>query len=230
MPRTTNTTPVISRSPIARSSVSGPGLLPVASAEREGEQGQGLSISDALDAYKIYNKFSGGGSNLVTAGNPSGAAPGSLSNTGLLASKGGLSAVPGGAGYGTAAGGAAHSAGVAAVPGGLSNAAVSGGGSSLLGGSGSGLMGGKGAGGSSGGMMGGMGAAALPLAVFGIPYMWARSEEAKHDKQLAKLRAELGPEEVARRNAVAREEQTGRQQAEAEEAEKLRKLQESDSE
>ena len=194
--RATNTVPVISRSPIARSSAMRPGLLPMANAQRDDQQ---LSFSDALDAYKIYNQFSG-----------------SPSSTGLLSSKGGLSAVPGGSGYGTAAGGAAHNAGVAAVPGGLSNASVGS----------SGLTGGKG----SGGMMGGMSSAALPLAVFGIPYMWARREEAKHDKQLAKLRAELGPEEVARRNAVAREQVAEQQRREGEEEARRRKLQESDSE
>lgn len=65
---------------------------------------------------------------------------------------------------------------------------------------------------------GGAGAGAMsamgPLALFGAGMYLALSESGKHDKQLKKLRAELGPEEIARRNAKARADAVARDKRE----------------
>lgn len=113
---------------------------------------------------------------------------------------GGLMAVPGGAGYGTAAGGAAHSAGVMAVPGGLSNAAVTGGASS---GTGSGFLGGMFGGGGGGGMAG-LGMAALPLAIFAGGMYGAYEANEARDDRLAEWR-NRDPEGYAKEMAIRKE-------------------------
>lgn len=79
-------------------------------AQQQGQRQQQMNLKQAKDAWDMYQRYQslfGGGT-----------AP---------AASSGFMAVPGGAGYGSAAGGAAFDAGVMAVPGGLSNAAVGGG-------------------------------------------------------------------------------------------------------
>lgn len=98
--------------------------------------------------------------------------------SGMFPASGSLMAVPGGSGFGTAAGGAAFDAGVAAVPGGLSNAAV--GSAASPGFFGSLFGGGEAAAGAAGaagaGTMGTAAMAAGPLALFLLPFMFAMNK------------------------------------------------------
>lgn len=180
--------------------------------DRQDQNQNGFSLSDGLN---IAKQFQGGGAaggltaDSALAGS-SFATPvaGPASGTFIGAGSGASTALTAdaalaGSSFATPAAGGASGTFIGAGGAGAGSGAGAAGGGGLFGG----LFGGGSGAAGGGGAAAGLGAAALPLALFAIPLIFGLTESAKQGRKNAAFRKKLGPEEVERRNAAAREKQ-----------------------